>query len=79
MYREHLEQMQAQQEAVCNVQSLLESYIDLCRSRKANSDYAKKVAAEEVIMVEALLEDLKTKGEWLRRKNELVQKLIENI
>lgn len=79
MYREHLEHMQAQQEAVCNVQSLLESYIDLCRSRKANSDYAKKVATEEVIMVETLLEDLKTRGEWLRRKNELVQKLIEDI
>ena len=79
MYREHLEQMQAQQEAVCNVQSLLESYIDLCRSRKANSDYAKKVAVEEVIMVETLLEDLKVRGEWARRKNELVQKLIEDI
>lgn len=31
MYREFLEHMQAQQEAVCNVQSFLESYIDLCR------------------------------------------------
>lgn len=79
MYREHLEQMQAQQEAVCNVQSLLESYIDLCRSRKANSDYAKKVAVEEVIMVEALLEDLKTRGEWMQRKNEMILKMIEDI
>lgn len=79
MYREHLEQMQAQQEAVCNVQSLLESYIDLCRSRKVNSDYAKKVAVEEVIMVETLLEDLKTRGKWAQRKNELVQKLFEDI
>lgn len=79
MYREHLEQMQAQQEAIGNVRSFLESYIDLCRSRKVNSDYAKKVAVEEVIMVETLLEDLKTRGEWARRKNELVQKLIEDI
>lgn len=79
MIKDYLEQMQAQQEAVCNVQSLLESYIDLCRSRKANSDYAKKVAVEEVIMVETLLEDLKTRGKWAQRKNELVQKLIEDI
>lgn len=79
MIKDYLEQMQAQQEAVCNVQSLLESYIDLCRSRKVNSDYAKKVAVEEVIMVETLLEDLKTRGEWARRKSELVQKLFEDI
>lgn len=79
MYREHLEQMQAQQEAICNVRSFLESYIDLCQSRKVNDAYAKKVAAEEVIMVETLLEDLKTRGKWTRHKNELVQKLIEDI
>lgn len=40
MYREHLEQMQAQQEAICNVRSFLESYIDLCQSRKVNDGYA---------------------------------------
>lgn len=79
MIKDYLEQMQAQQEAICNVQSFLESYIDLCQSRKVNSDYAKKVAVEEVIMVETLLEDLKTRGKWARRKNELVQKLIEDI
>ena len=79
MIKDYLEHRQAQQEAICNVQSFLESYIDLCRSRKANSDYAKKVAAEEVIMVEALLEDLKVGGEWMRRKNELAQKLFEDI
>lgn len=79
MIKDYLEQMQAQQEAICNVQSFLESYIDLCQSRKVNSDYAKKVAVEEVIMVETLLEDLKTRGKWAQRKNELVQKLIEDI
>lgn len=79
MIKDYLEQMQAQQEAVCNVQSLLESYTDLCRSRKVNSDYAKKVAVEEVIMVETLLEDLKTRGKWAQRKNELAQKLFEDI
>lgn len=76
MYREHLEQMQAQQEAVCNVRSFLESYIDLCQSRKVNDGYAKKVAAEEVIMVETLLKDLKLREEWVRRKNESVLKLL---
>lgn len=79
MIKDYLEQMQAQQEAVCNVQSLLESYIDLCRSREVNSDYAKKVAVEEVIMVETLLEDLKTRGKWAQRKNELILKMIEDI
>lgn len=79
MIKDYLGQMQAQQEAVCNVQSLLESYLDLFRSRKVNSDYAKKVAVEEVIMVETLLEDLKTRGKWAQRKNELAQKLFEDI
>lgn len=30
-------------------------------------------------MVETLLEDLKTRGKWAQRKNELVQKLFEDI
>ena len=76
MIKDYLEQMQAQQEAVCNVQSLLESYIDLCRSRKVNDGYAKKVAAEEVIMVETILKDLKIREEWVQRKNESVLKLL---
>lgn len=79
MIKDYLEQMQAQQEAVCNVQSLLESYIDLCQSRKVNDAYAKKVAAEEVIMVETLLKDLETRGKWAQRKNELILKMIEDI
>lgn len=79
MYRELLEYMQAQQEAVCNVQSFLESYIDLCRRRKVNSDYAKKVAAEEVLNIEILLEDLKRRGQWKQHLNEQVLKMLEGI
>ena len=79
MYRELLEHMQAQQEAVCNVQSFLESYIDLFRRRKVNSDYAKKVAAEEALNIEILLEDLKRQGQWKQHLNEQVLKMLEDI